>query len=284
MLPQTSAARFADRHGFPLDVRAHVYADLFLREQTRRLPIPQLPFWYREPAGLWLPLSCALAQDSKVSGGNNSGGNVALNFNFNNVAGDIVYVWCFSTGGTMTSIAYNGVPMSLADSATNGYIGWLYYLTGPATGTHQVAILNGTAVYLTAVAVSYSGAAASGQPEDHNIASGFSAALSCAVTTVTDNAWLVGGAFAQGSAIGGGTGTTLRQVSDGSTGIIDSNAGIHPAGSASLVATCGGDQMAMVVSAMKPAGGGGVGGGGAAAGPLVSPALVKSLIGNGLVN
>lgn len=43
------------------DIRSWLYADAYLRQWEPQAPVPQAPLFYREPVGLWLPLSCAIA-------------------------------------------------------------------------------------------------------------------------------------------------------------------------------------------------------------------------------
>lgn len=119
---------------------------------------------------------------------------------------------------SVTGVTYNGVAMTrvaLVQNATNTQTNlYVYFLPNPATGANNVVVSFSGSRSGQVRAASYTGAANS-QPEASNTANNAnSSALSCAVTTLTDNAWVIG--FFVASLDGGaaGSGTTLRGTND----------------------------------------------------------------------
>lgn len=138
-------------------------------------------------------------------------------------------------GTTPPTVTYNSVSMTQVGtiqlaSGDDTYTSF-FALTNPTSGSNTISVSFG-GTYLRVAAASYTGVAQSGQPE----AQGQSISTATqAVTTLTDNAWLIGITADTAAS----TNTTNRVTSGGNTGyfIIDSNAPQTPAGSHSLNVT-----------------------------------------------
>jgi len=140
-------------------------------------------------------------------------------------------------GDLLTGATYAGVAMTLIDKRqrTAGRFEYMFYLAAPATGANNVALTAGGAIQMRSVAASYTGVAQTGQPEATNwgIADSVTA-QALAVTTLTDNAWVIG-LFESGQLISAGSGTTLRQAAATAVlALVDSGGPVTPAGSKTL--------------------------------------------------
>ncbi len=207
----------------------------------------------------------AIAFDSSVDGVNN-GGSGTLTFAFNNVAGDIVCVGIAGDTGSgaddITGVTYNAVSMTLAQKNVASSINrnlYLYYLLGPATGSHNVAITISGSHYLLAGAISLSGAKQSAQPDANNtgLSAGPQTSLTTSVTTVADNCWtvLLEGAYDSNNPPGAGTGST-RRVFDAAFGTwgLFTGGPKTPAGSTSMQTTRpNAQQIGHVMASFSPA-------------------------------
>ncbi len=143
----------------------------------------------------------------------------------------------------ITGATYNGVSMTLvAKLVTNSsHPVYLFYLSNPASGTHDIVVSASGSQTILMAAASYTGVNQSGQPEAFNsLTAQTSASVTVAVTTVTDNAWTVLVAGDSAGTVGAGTGSTKR-AGDGLAGdltaVFDSNGPISPAASNSMTAT-----------------------------------------------
>lgn len=162
----------------------------------------------------------------------------------------------------VTGVTYNGVSCLLVGKVqpSGGRWVYLYYLSAPATGAHNVVVSASGSVYLEANNASYTGVSQTGQPEASATNSNAStASLTVTTSTITDNAWCVLAGSSQAGTLGAGSGTTLR-TSTLVGAILDSGAALTPAGSKSLIVTGASTNfMGGVIAAVAPAGGGGGG-------------------------
>lgn len=143
--------------------------------------------------------------------------------------------------------SYDGVAMTLVDvqAEGEGYAYYLYFLANPNAGTHNIVVnFNDGSSFTAAAAVSYTGAYASGQPENksHNGSASNVTAWSLAVTTLSDNAWAIMMVAGKTGVVSAGTATTKRVGSnpDGDSyrvTFLDSNGAVTPAGSRTLAET-----------------------------------------------
>lgn len=125
----------------------------------------------------------------------------------------------------ITAMTYNSVAMTIMDkNGDNGVNRWSYsyVLMAPATGTNSLAYTAVASDAADVVAVSYSGAAQTGQPDAHNIQKASAVtSRNCAITVVAANCWIVAfGYNDQGAATFTGTNrknlgsNTARPVND----------------------------------------------------------------------
>lgn len=145
----------------------------------------------------------------------------------------------------ITGVTYNGVSMTRVNdtyvTAGNNIRVYLYYLIAPATGANNVVVTqaSGGGWSIRAIATSYTGAKQTGQPDASNTATtgaGTATSLSCAVTTVADNCWVVGIERSDEVSVAG-TNTTFRAKTGDYCYMMDTNAPKTPAGSSSLQVT-----------------------------------------------
>jgi hypothetical protein len=147
----------------------------------------------------------------------------------------------------ITGATYDGVAMDLVQKRAPGDSNnaWLYQfvLTAPATGANNVVITGSSSGIITAVAVSYTGAAQSGQPDNfsQSQSSVIQQTYSSAITPTVNGCWVVcaWNAYAFGNAPSAGTATTLRQVGafGNAVAFFDSNGAVTPAAPRSLETT-----------------------------------------------
>jgi hypothetical protein len=199
----------------------------------------------------------AIAFDATSGSGNITGTNTTSVAHTCTGTNRILYVGVQITEAatTVTGITYNSVALtkiSGKDVPNGSRRVELWYLIAPATGANNIVVtLSGTpANWFSVGAISYTGAKQSGQPEAYAESSadaGYTN-FSQAVTTLTDNAWLVGVmcngcAQLSGGPVSFNAGTTARQSLYNRVGagfemfMLDSNAAKTPAGSFSLGVT-----------------------------------------------
>lgn len=178
---------------------------------------------------------------------------IAFDNVFNTTQGTTNYSVAFTTSGsnriligclwvtgtnTITSATYNGVSLTQID--TSNFLGsnmYSFYLVNPALGSNTFNIQTTGGSLIVGLA-SYTGAAQSGQPDNHHInnASAVST-LTDTLTSVADNSWHIGCFYNDTTGnTTAGAGTTRRSVGTVDAGIFDNNADIHPAGSNSIIA------------------------------------------------
>ena len=116
---------------------------------------------------------------------------------------------------------------------------WIYmwYLINPASGAHNVVVSASGTSLIGGMAVSYTGAKQSAQPDAFatNSSSG-ATSITTSVTTVANNCWTVLYSKIDGTAITAGTGSTQR-VNNTGKALFDSNSALTPAGSKSMTLT-----------------------------------------------
>lgn len=175
--------------------------------------------------------------NSNISGG----GNGPRSFSYT-VSGSnpILFVALeIDSSQTVTGVTYNGVSMTQTDSIVprSTITDYLFMLQAPATGTHNVTVSYTGSPNLRGCAVSYDGAAQTGQPDNHKTDSQTNDPTTVSLTTNANDSWMVmfsEDANADGLSITAGG--TLRQGDGGSNtfAFFDSNGAIAPAGSHSM--------------------------------------------------
>jgi hypothetical protein len=161
----------------------------------------------------------------------------------------------------VTGITYGGVSMTKIGSSVqvpgDRYIG-LYYLLTPNTGSNNVIITASGSGSLRSKAISYTGAAQSGQPDASGTNTASSAtSLSKSITTIADNCWTIFYTKSGGSGTySAGSGTTLINSSDAGGHIVaHSNGVVTPPGSTSLtINNTGAMNWAGIIASFSPAG------------------------------
>lgn len=195
-----------------------------------------------------------------------SGGNVSSPHSWTHVVNAtstvVLFIYLSGATDTMTGVTLGGVSMTRLDtsSASGGGIITSWILENVAAGTVTIAasFSNSGTPNMDAMALSYAGCAATGQPDSH--ATGTSAGTPAipATTTVADQAWLIAaGVSANNGTETASTGATQRASIQVWFRAFDSNAGLA-AGSNSLQFTyTGGGAVAWNVVSLAPSGGGG---------------------------
>lgn len=208
----------------------------------------------------------------------------------------ILFVSCMAdTTDVVTGVTYNSVSMTLVGkkqmAATNNRWLYLFYLIAPATGANTVSVNASSSVSLQGTSTSYTGAAQGGQPDSSNTGTtNSSTSFSLSTTVVNSSCWLVMASADNQAGESAGSGTTLRNSTNGNA-ISDSN-GTVSTGSQSLALTVGASgNWAGVIASFLPdtailanylvvAGGGGGGqnsaGGGGAGGMLTGSTAVSA--------
>lgn len=150
---------------------------------------------------------------------------------------------CVLTSGATTAVSYNGVSLTLTTSYSWPFgILKVWTLASPSSGANNVSITSAVSTYV--VVATYTGLG-SIQPEasaNNHVGNG-NTSITSSVTTLTDNAWVLGFCIYTTSSYNqdAGTGATKRISIAGSPsgdspslGIYDSNGVVTPAGSYSM--------------------------------------------------
>lgn len=168
-------------------------------------------------------------------------------------------------GDLITGATYNSVAMTLvakhAPADAGDYWTYVFSLAAPAAGAHNAVISASSATDIRFGAIEYVGVDQSVPVEASawNGATGFVQDLTIPVTTLTDNAWVVGhiSGFASSADLTANAGSTRRAKDTYPTwGIFDKNGATSPAGSASISGHFGGSSLGMGghAVALRPAG------------------------------
>lgn len=198
----------------------------------------------------------AIALDTSVNGGL---ANPATSLTYaHTVTGTnpIIFVGAFGAIGSdnITGVTYAGVSMSLVDKEQISGDRWLYLflLTAPSTGANNVVISANASIAIGGQSASYTGVKQTGQPDAFTKNTGTSVtSLTTTLTTIADNSWTFMVLKTIGNGPIAGSGTVRRQTAN-NMAIFDSNGAITPAGSASLIATFGSDNVASVMASFAP--------------------------------
>lgn len=176
------------------------------------------------------------------------------------------------TSGGASAVTYNGVSMSLLvgpqTTAISSQKAYLWGLANPTTGTNNIVVTK-TGTLLVLDAILHSGAQQTTAVEATGTNSGSGTSGSVSVTTVTDNAWLVGYFRGNGSgSFTAGSNTVVRTASgEGTRQLADSGADQTPAGSKSLNVTMTSQAYTAMAFSLKPY-----------VAPIVSTASILSLV------
>ena len=148
-----------------------------------------------------------------------------------------------------TSATYVNPATRIANNSTaNTYFISLYSLKNPPVGTASLTVVpsSGTAGF---TAESYTGCNQSVQPDVFNTGSITSTSLTTSVTTVTDNAWLIGYFSSAANTMTASTGTNFLIAQVNNVALGDSNGALSPIGSYSMsVTAASGDIVSIIAS------------------------------------
>jgi hypothetical protein len=139
-------------------------------------------------------------------------------------------------GDVVSAVTWGGNAMTLVDKQNrgDGRYDSLWIITAPATGSQTISITNSGSNQIKARAITYTGAAQSGQPDISNKTTNSSASsISLSFTTSTIDDWLVGIVDTTSAGASASTNTYQRQSVDDAT-FWDSNGPQGAAGSYSL--------------------------------------------------
>lgn len=199
---------------------------------------------------------------SATSGGSGSGTSVTYSHTCSG-SDRILFVSAFApypASGSTTGVTYGGVSMTKVDS-NKPQANWdysLWYLVNPASGANNVVCTSSNTVsgsFYMSMAVSYTGASQTGQPDGSAKANGSGTTLNQSVTTTADNSWVIGAGMSGAGSPTASTGVTSRN-SQTFCRIGDSNAPKTPAGSYSMTYTTGSsDNWGLLMASFSPAGG-----------------------------
>lgn len=160
-------------------------------------------------------------------------------------------------GDVVSAVTWGGNAMTLVDKQDrgDGRYDSLWIITGPSTGPQTISITNSGGNQIKARAITYTGAAQSGQPDASNKTTNSSASsISLSFTTTTTDDWLVALVDTTSAGSSASTNTYQRQSVDDAS-FWDSNGPQGVAGSHSLnwnLSPSSGNNSAIGV-AIKPA-------------------------------
>lgn len=210
----------------------------------------------------------AIAFNASADGGQVTSA-TSLTFSYTVGGGSNRKLFVTATGATtdnLTGATYNGVAMSLLAKMFGGSGRWeyLFELNNPASGANNVVITaSGTSDFILGGASDYSGCAqAASEVIVTNTSSPTSvASLTTAITTISDNDWVVltASGFSGSAPPTAGTGSTFRSADGvfGIWGLFDSGAPVTPAGSYSMTVNynaAGLNKISVIMAAFAPAG------------------------------
>jgi len=163
---------------------------------------------------------------------------------------------------TVSSVTYNSVSMTQVVAPLDtggGERHGMYYLIAPATGANNVVITLSGSTGIVGISSSYTGVDQTTPTDANRTETGLETGTTYAeaLTTVTDNSWVVWGTREYaGRTITAGANTALRQREASVYGMIvaDSNAAVTPAGSRTLNlnANLSGNWYSDILMSLKP--------------------------------
>jgi hypothetical protein len=145
----------------------------------------------------------------------------------------IVGIYHDETGDNCTGVTYNGTAMTRVTNKARfdgAQMGYIYSLVAPDSGTHNItASFSSSITYGMIAGNSYTGVNQTTVVEASQSDSQASGTATDSVTTLTDNAWIIG--IAKGDSMSAGTNTTFRGGFTNTAITSDSNAAMTPTGS-----------------------------------------------------
>lgn len=202
----------------------------------------------------------AIAFDTSAS--NQSGSASTLNITIAPAIGAtlllVTIVPSVSGSTQVTGVTYNGLPMTRINVFNDSlnYSNYVYGILNPTSGSHTVAISLDTSREVRAAATSYTGTNSTSLPSNSTTFTGGATSVSQSITTAKDNSWVWMSLTTAFDTVSAGANTVFRAAGD--TGSVqantfDSNAAIHPAGSATLNATYNTGSQGVILEIEAPA-------------------------------
>lgn len=188
----------------------------------------------------------AIAFDSKLNGTVTASGTSHTQA-FTNTAGNMVIIGILVTNTTTTlsdvqyagsaMTAVTGSPLNTGAGAGGNEQISMYWIVNAATGANNITYTTSATTQTIVAAVSYSGAATTGQPDasDTTISSG-TTDLTLDMTTATNDAWLVGFWRNAYEAAVAGANTTFRTDAGSNTTPMGDRGPVTPAGAFNVIA------------------------------------------------
>jgi len=167
-------------------------------------------------------------------------------------------------GNNLTGVTYNGVAMTQYVAYATGVAGfynYFYYMKHadlPSTGAYNIVASFSSSSTKMIMSESLTDVDQTTPIEAANTITTTTTNPSVSVTTLTDNAWVVGTSRINNFALTAATGTTQRQTNASDVGykLFDKNGTSTPAGSFSLNTTSASQLYFFAALSVKPAGGG----------------------------
>ena len=172
---------------------------------------------------------------------------------------DRALISCIEVQSTddITTVTFNGTSMTQYLKLNSGivnYWNYMYRLVAPAVTTANIVASTTSARGIICLSCDYTGVDQTTPLEANTQNLATTTNPTVAVTTLTNNAWLVGMIRVGTVAPTAGANTTLRNFDAGDIGFImyDTNAAQTPAGSKSLNTTSISQQYAFTAASLKP--------------------------------
>lgn len=157
----------------------------------------------------------AIAFDAAQDGNKGTSDTAALTYAHTCAVGAVLYVWAGVGSSRTVTVTYGGVSMTqiASEAETNGDIGYLFFLSNPASGANNIVITPSAATFINANSASYTGASTTAG-QTHTIGANGSAVTSLTNTiNISDaNAWMAAACGLQ-RAPTASTGSVLRKSS-----------------------------------------------------------------------
>ena len=200
----------------------------------------------------------AIARDTYLAMSDNTGTTVTKSYTVSG-ANRLLLVFIHSwVGDNVSGVTYNGVAMTQTlkqnEAPATNYNGYIYSLIAPATGTNNI-VVSGTSMNFSMGAISYTGVAQTGFPDATAVAKSQVANVTGTITTVADNAGIVGLFSNDNSMLAAVTNMSIVTGTGLIAAIFESSSfPLTPAGSYSITGNhSGGSWNGMVIVSFAPA-------------------------------
>ena len=188
---------YEQAHGCLVDPSSLSYIDSWLRNpiHDKKLPIPDLRTWYREP-GLWLPLSCTIAFVNSLGEGNHGTDGWTTSGSLNTSTANFIVVGVGMSVGVTPTVSDNKsntyTPLTKYSGSAVAVQG--FYAYNPSVGSGHTWTISGTGLLASMAIMTFSGVKTSADPFDKESGTsyfGSSPAEPGAFTPTNDNSLVV---------------------------------------------------------------------------------------------